>query len=78
MTKKYEVVVTEFREKVVYIEAEGGSEAEKIANDLYSDGDIVLDGDDCVTMGTEVLGEASEAEIMESSWRPVFTKAVAK
>lgn len=78
MLNKYEVIVTEFREKVVYIEADSKDEAEKRADKLYSDGDIVLDCDDCVSMGTEVTRIATEEEIQESSWRPVFKKESAK
>ena len=75
---KYEVVITEFLEKVVYIEAESEDEADKEAIRLYGESEIVLDADDCVTTSTEVLKIATEEEIAECSWRPVFRKEIAK
>lgn len=45
---KYSVEITETLQRVVEVEADGAADAERIASDMYRQGQIVLDDTCCV------------------------------
>lgn len=44
--KEFEVTITETLQKTVSIEAETKEEAKQLVEDMWKDGDIILDADD--------------------------------
>ena len=76
--KEFEVTITETLQKTVSIEAETKEEAKQLVEDMWKDGDIILDADNFTDVeyaannGKEIE-KLNEFDIVNNSWH-IFLK----